>query len=86
MKEKTVKIGIIGVGRMGLNVAKLLIQAKHDVYVCDLDPKKVRQSQEISPKIASPSNAKQIAFNLLKKEDFDENVRVFDVIRHDFDK
>ena len=56
------------------------------MYQTDLDPKKVRQSQEISPKIASPSNEKQIEYNLLKKEDFDENVRVFDVLRHDFDK
>ena len=56
------------------------------MYQTDLDPKKVRQSQEITPKIASPKDTKQIAFNLLKKEDFDENVRVFDVIRHDFDK
>ena len=50
MKEKTVKIGIIGVGRMGLNVAKLLIQAKHDVYVCDLDPKKVQQAAQLGGK------------------------------------
>jgi 3-hydroxyisobutyrate dehydrogenase-like beta-hydroxyacid dehydrogenase len=61
IKEKTVKIGVIGVGRMGLNAAKLLVRAKHKVYVYDLDHGRVKQATELGCRPAE--NPKNIAEN-----------------------
>ena len=43
---------MIGLGRMGFNMAKLLIGAKHDVFVYDIDHKKVEQIAKLGGKPA----------------------------------
>ena len=46
------KIGMIGLGRMGFNMARLLIGAQHDVFVYDINHEKVEQIAKFGGKPA----------------------------------
>jgi 6-phosphogluconate dehydrogenase len=41
MEEQTVQIGMIGLGRMGANVARRLLGGDHQCVVFDMSPKAV---------------------------------------------
>jgi 6-phosphogluconate dehydrogenase (decarboxylating) len=41
MEEQTVQIGVIGLGRMGANIAQRLLSGGHQCVVFDMSPKAV---------------------------------------------
>jgi 3-hydroxyisobutyrate dehydrogenase-like beta-hydroxyacid dehydrogenase len=47
------RIGIVGVGRMGLAMARHLIKAGYSVTACDLDPSQLSQAREAGARIAT---------------------------------
>ncbi|MBF6621845.1 MAG: NAD(P)-dependent oxidoreductase [Patulibacter sp.] len=51
------KIGFIGLGNMGLPMARRLVAAGHDLVVCDLDPAPVQQLVDAGAKAAASPRA-----------------------------
>ena len=58
------QIGIIGLGRMGLNMTKRLLLDKHEVYVFDLDKKSLESATKIG---AKPTNSISKLIKALEK-------------------
>jgi len=49
------KIGVIGVGTMGYNIVKALLEAKHEVFASDIDSEKVKRTIDLGAKrVESP--------------------------------
>ena len=53
------KVGLIGLGSMGSNIARVLLVAKHEVFVNDIDKEKVKRAVELGAK--AQANPKEIA-------------------------
>jgi 6-phosphogluconate dehydrogenase len=49
-KEKSMQIGLVGLGRMGANMVKRLIKGGHDVVVSDLSEKAVKDVESAGAK------------------------------------
>ena len=72
--EEIMKIGVIGVGVMGFNMTKALVEAKYEVFVHDIDNKKVVRAEGVGAKVAgSPKKSAEITdislLSLPKSED-----------------
>ncbi len=68
------KVGLIGVGTMGSNIARVLLEAKHEVFVNDVDEEKVKRAVALGAKaVGSPRESASLSevslLSLPKPED-----------------
>lgn len=55
------KIGMIGLGTMGFEMVKALLEAKYEVFACDIDSKKVDRAKELGARAAgSPRESAEV--------------------------
>jgi 3-hydroxyisobutyrate dehydrogenase-like beta-hydroxyacid dehydrogenase len=55
------KIGIVGIGTMGFNIAKALITVGHTVFVCDKNKQRTIKAQEIGARpVESPQTGARL--------------------------
>ena len=59
-REGIMKVGVIGIGAMGFNMAKALAEAGYEVYAHDIERKKMAEIMKLGIKAAeSPGESAQ---------------------------
>jgi 3-hydroxyisobutyrate dehydrogenase len=54
---KTLAVGIVGVGNMGGGIARNLLNKGYSVYVNDLEPKRVKELEQLGAKVFDPKSS-----------------------------
>jgi len=73
--EKKERVGIVGVGRMGLAMLKHLVRHGHHVTACDLDPKQLDKAREAgAATVTTPAEVARAASFVIIGVGYDDEV------------
>ncbi len=76
MSESKERVGIIGVGRMGLPMAKHLLKHGYDLTVCDITADNVKQAVDMGAKVAAnPQELGKVCDFIILGVGYDEEVQ-----------